>query len=374
MLSDSNFGDRVSIRSQGTILMLSTSPETQGGIAAVIKGYMDAGLFDRWPVLHVATHCDGGRIRKLLVAVSALARYLTYLCTRRVVLVHVHAASNASFWRKLAFILMAFLCRVPVIFHLHGGGFLDFYRRRFGAVRRRVIRFVLNHSAYIIVLSREWHRRVSTITGNPNIVTIANPIDAGCISYTGVCRPGTNAVLFLGRLEKEKGILDLVDALATVRRTCPNAVIRFAGHGNVKAIRRRASDVGVSDAVEFLGWVQGAAKAQALAEATVYALPSYMEGLPMGVLEAMAVGLPVVATTVGGIPDIVEDGVTGLLISPGDKDGLARALSLLLSDPALRRRMGVAARAVVEEGYTPQRIVPMIESLYRTLGATPLPS
>jgi glycosyltransferase involved in cell wall biosynthesis len=131
--------------------------------------------------------------------------------------------------------------------------------------------------------------------------------------------------------------------------------------------------MGVSNAVEFLGWIDGAAKAQALAEATVYALPSYMEGLPMGVLEAMAVGLPVVATTVGGIPDVIEDGVTGLLIEPGDQDGLARALSLLLSDAALRHRMGAAARAVVEEGYTPQRIVPMIESLYRTLGAAPLP-
>jgi glycosyltransferase involved in cell wall biosynthesis len=335
---------------------------------------MEAGLFERWPVLHVATHCDGSRAKKLAVAMSALITYMRYLCARRVVLVHVHAASNASFWRKLLFILAAFIGQVPVIFHLHGGGFIDFYRRSSGTIRRWAIRFVLDRSAHIIVLSDEWHRRISTITRNRNIATIANPIDARSVVYTGSYRPATNAVLFLGRLEKDKGVLDLVDALVAVRRRCPDAVVRFAGQGDTEAIQQRASERGISGAVEFLGWISGSVKAKALAEATIYVLPSYIEGLPMGVLEAMAVGLPVVATTVGGIPDVVDDGVTGLLIKPGDTGGLANALCLLLSDPALRRRMGDAAKLLIKERYTPQRIVPKIEDIYRTLGAVPLAS
>jgi glycosyltransferase involved in cell wall biosynthesis len=356
---------------QRFIVMLSTSAMTQGGIAAVINNYIQAGLFERWPIIHVATHCDGSRMRKLLAAISALVSFFWYLCSRRILIVHVHCASKASFWRKSVFILMSFVARIPVIFHLHGGGFIDFYHRKRGVIRRWLIRFVLDKSSEIVVLSEKWRRSVSQMTGNPNVTTIANPVTVNSSLCDGDYRRAENVVLFLGRIDKDKGIMDLVDAFAEITNSFPDTILRFAGQGDIEAIKRRASDKNVLNNIEFLGWVNGSAKIRALAEATIYVLPSYMEGLPMGVLEAMAAGLPVVASNVGGIPEIVKNEVTGLLITPGDINRLTSAMRILLSDSSLRVRMGDAARKRIEEHYMPQRIVPQLEKLYAKLGAVP---
>jgi glycosyltransferase involved in cell wall biosynthesis len=144
----------------------------------------------------------------------------------------------------------------------------------------------------------------------------------------------------------------------------------LAGTGDDAAIRARAVELGVENSVEFLGWIEGEAKLRALREAGIYALPSWIEGLPMGLLEAMAVGLPVVATRVGGIPDVVVEG-SGKLVPPKDTDALTAALLELIASAPLRARMGAAARRVALERFAPERILPRIETVYFALGAVP---
>jgi glycosyltransferase involved in cell wall biosynthesis len=133
----------------------------------------------------------------------------------------------------------------------------------------------------------------------------------------------------------------------------------------------RAAELGLSDDVEVLGWVSGAAKQRVLAEGTIYVLPSYAEGLPISVLEAMEAGMPVVATAVGGIPDAIEDGAEGFLVSPGDINSLVNRISQLLQDSDLRSRMGLAAKMKVATFFSPASVLPQIEALYRALGAVP---
>jgi glycosyltransferase involved in cell wall biosynthesis len=125
------------------------------------------------------------------------------------------------------------------------------------------------------------------------------------------------------------------------------------------------------DRVEVLGWITGADKLTRLQQAAVFALPSFSEGLPMGLLEAMAAGLPVLATPVGGIPEVITDGVEGFLVDPGDVGALTDRLSRLLSDENLRGRMGRAARHKAEALFTVDVILPQLEQLYTRLGATP---
>jgi glycosyltransferase involved in cell wall biosynthesis len=108
-----------------------------------------------------------------------------------------------------------------------------------------------------------------------------------------------------------------------------------------------------------------------LAEATVYVLPTYAEGLPMGVLEAMLAGVPVVATLVGGVPDAVENDVDGFLVAPGDIDALADRIMRLLGDAGLRERFAARARSKVLEQFSPERVLAQLESLYGKLGAMP---
>ncbi len=346
------------------IVTLATSPDTRGGVAAVINSYAQAGLFERWPTIHIVTHSDGGWLKKLRVATMALMRFSALILARRVALVHVHSASNASFWRKSVFMALAFVARQPVIFHLHGGGFVDFYERDTSIVGRWLIRTILRQVDQIVVLTMEWSRRIAKITSNKNVRVIANSVQVPERTMPDAQRPASNVILFLGRLDREKGVLDLIDAMPPICSKVRNVILQFAGEGDVELICARAAECGVSTHVEFLGWVNGNDKVRVLTDATVLALPSYVEGMPMGLLEAMAIGLPVVATRVGGTPDVVEDRITGLLIEPGDSRALVDSLLELLVDPALRTRIGTAARRKILEFYAPWRVMPKVEALY----------
>lgn len=346
--------------------MLGVHPATKqsGGIWAVVDAYRRGGLFQRWPISYIGTFASGSAIRKFFIASNALLQYTRLLARNRVALVHVHSASNASFWRKSVFILIALMWRRPVIFHLHGGGFIDFYSKRCGPIRRWCVRFVLDHAAHIIVLSEEWRRRIAQITSNPHIVVIPNPTDTGPLASQRDYDRSSNVLLFLGRLDKKKGIFDLVAAVALLHPQIPDIRVRFAGEGDVDGIRRHAASNGILETIEFLGWISGELKQRVLAEATVFVLPSHAEGMPMAVLEAMAAGLPIVASRVGGVPDVVEDQKSGILFEPGDVDGLARALLALLRDPARRRQMGEASQKRIVETHTPERVLEKIEFLY----------
>jgi glycosyltransferase involved in cell wall biosynthesis len=131
---------------------------------------------------------------------------------------------------------------------------------------------------------------------------------------------------------------------------------------------RYAERLGIADAVKFTGWVGPSGKRALLENAAVLALPSYDEGLPMSVLEAMSAGVPPVVSPVGALPEAVVDGVSGLLVAPGDTAGLKRALVKLLLDRKLAARMGAAARESVRLRFAPERVIPKLEDLYEAAG------
>jgi glycosyltransferase involved in cell wall biosynthesis len=141
-----------------------------------------------------------------------------------------------------------------------------------------------------------------------------------------------------------------------------------AGEGDRGAVARYAERLGIADAVKFTGWVGPSGKRALLEAATVLALPSYEEALPMSVLEAMAAGLPVVVSPVGGMPEIVADGVAGLFAAPGDVTTLHRQLKKLLLDRSLAARMGAAARESVRLRCAPGRVLAALGGVYAALG------
>jgi glycosyltransferase involved in cell wall biosynthesis len=150
-----------------------------------------------------------------------------------------------------------------------------------------------------------------------------------------------------------------------------------AGSGEIDEVRRLARELAVEAQLELPGWVAGEAKARLLAEAAIYVLPSHNENLPVSILEAMAAGLPVVSTRVGGIPDAVRHGTEGLLVTPGAREELAQALLRLLSDPALARKMGDSGRRRVASEFSPAAVLGALERLYGAIGGlstTPTPA
>ncbi len=322
------------------LIMLGTAFETRGGIAAVVSAYRAHGLFERWPIDYIPTHCDGGAVRKLLMAVKALLKVAFLLAKHRRVVMHVHCASRASFWRKSVFIAVGMLAKCPVIFHLHGAEFARFYETECGKVKRRTIRYFLDRSACVIVLSEWWRAWIAGVTGNPRLVCVANP--APTIGERSAS-PRNKIVLFLGRLERRKGIFDLLDAVSILRASIPGIRLVCAGDGDLESVVQYAKRLGIADAVSVPGWAGPAEKQSFMNRAAVFVLPSYAEGLPMSLLEAMAAGLPVVATAVGGIPDVVSDGVNGFLFTPGDTAALQRLVRRLMLDRKLSPRTRSAA-------------------------------
>lgn len=351
--------------------MVGTSLATKGGIASVINVYIDAGLFQRYPIIYLASHCDGNALRKMLVFFQSLLVFSSALIQRRVGLLHVHTASRASFWRKCFYMLLAAVARVPVVLHLHGAEFAVFYANECGPLKRWLIRFVFEHVDRVVVLSSAWQHWVKETFKRSCIRVVHNPVlvPRTPIPWTSRIK---DSVLFLGRLGKRKGVYDLVNAAAQVAKTAEDFQLLLGGDGELDRVQALAKQLGIGDRVKLLGWVQGEEKERHLTSSMIFVLPSYHEGLPMSMLEAMAAGLPIISTQIGGIPEAVTDGVEGFLIEPGEIEALADRINRLLNDPDLAQRMGMAARRKVETTFSTNAIFPRLEELYDEFQFTPL--
>jgi glycosyltransferase involved in cell wall biosynthesis len=180
--------------------------------------------------------------------------------------------------------------------------------------------------------------------------------------------PGAPWVGTVGNLVPAKGHAVLLDAFAAVRARRPDARLLVAGVGPLeRELREQAERLGVADAVRFLGFVPEVLAA--LASLDVFAFPSLAEGLGTSALDAMALGVPVVASRAGGIPEVVEDRVTGLLVPPGDAPALAAAIEACLADPGAARDRAGAARARVEQEFTAERMSARTLAAYEALEA-----
>ena len=197
-----------------------------------------------------------------------------------------------------------------------------------------------------------------------------------CVIYNGIAarvhadrgriKTGACQGICVARLDALKGINDLVRGVAECKTMRVGFDLSLVGDGPCRGeLEGLVRSLDLSDEISFLGWREDVPAL--LMHADMYVLASYTEGMPLSILEAMAAGLPVVATAVGGVPELVQDGVTGLLVPPRDPQALAGAMSRLVKDPALRRRMGEAGRRRVEEHFSFDRMVQQYEDLYREL-------
>ena len=346
------------------IVMLSTSMDSAGGIAAVVSVYRDENLFKDCSIEHISTHVYGSKARKLYTLITALFRFLFLLISDSVAAVHAHTASRSSFWRKFIFFYIARIFRKPYLFHLHGGGFNKFYWHESGIVTRSMIKYVLDRSHTIIVLSQRWKIDISKITSNRNVLVVYNPVFLPELSNDVKIE---HSILYLGFIDKQKGIYDLLLAMKKVFSQYPDIKLLAGGTGEVEKVKVLVDELGLNNNVKFLGWIEGDEKGGYLSQAQLFILVSYYEGLPMSLLEAMSYELPVITTPVGGIPEVVDDGLEGFIVQPGDVEAIAEALTKLLSSTELRKRMGKAGRKRIESGYTPSVVFPVLKSIYKKI-------
>ncbi|HUP96561.1 MAG TPA: glycosyltransferase family 4 protein [Usitatibacter sp.] len=348
------------------IVMIGSSRETHGGISSMVNVYFADGLFERWQAEYIATHCDGSKAKKAMKAATSWLAFMGRLLGGMVALLHVHIASDASFWRKSLFIVPARFFGVPYILHMHGGDFATFYRKRCGPIARAFLRSLYRHAEVVIALSEEWRAALAEAIPGIRLVVVPNPVEMP--ATPAAVEEGPVRVLYLGVVKEAKGVYDLLNAWTVVLAAHPDAKLVLAGSGELDRARALATELGIADSVELPGWTAGEAKAALLRTAHVFVLPSHFEALPMAVLEAMAAGLPIVATRVGGIPDAVAHERDGILFEPRDRAQLAQALARLVADPALRASMGASSRRHAAETFSAAVIVPRVEELWERYG------
>jgi glycosyltransferase involved in cell wall biosynthesis len=312
-------------------------------------------------------------LRKLGVYLYLASLLLHLLLRRRSYdVLHVHSATVSAFVVSLA---GRWLGKPTVMKVMASGRWGDFKRMKEGGILlgSRLMVPRLRQVSRVVCLNREVEEeciREGFLPGQ--CFPVPNGFPTGDVTpradYRG--RGGPLRVVFVGRLDRQKNPILLLEAIA--RASGPAAGLpleaTFLGDGPERAaVEERARELGVSDRVRFLGRVSDVPRH--LEEADVFVLPSLSEGVSNALLEAMAHGVPCVATDIPGNADLIRDRETGLLVRTGDADALARALLELAADAGLRERLGRAARAFVEERFDMARVAERYAALYRDLAA-----
>ncbi len=327
-----------------------------GGVAAVESVY---STFYQ-PFNHVATVVDYGQVRKLMTFFKAYAQFWKWmLFHKEIEIVHVHGASDASFWRKRIFINLAKMFGKKVVFHCHGSEFQRFTSQHLVAVKK-----TLNKCDCIIALSESWKEWFEKTIHHKNVVVIKNVIAP---PHVNKIPHDKFVMIFLGRLGKRKGIYDLMDVLVNHKTEFDGKIkFLFGGDGDVEQVKEIIKQNGLEDMAEYQGWVNGEKKEHLLNMADAYILPSYNEGLPISVLEAMSYSLPIISTTVGGIPEILANGENGFIMEPGDKNAIYQAIHALMQNGKLREQMGKKSFEKVQ-AHLPDYVTKQLRDLYDSL-------
>lgn len=347
------------------VLMIGPALDAPGGMSAVVTAYEQAGFFADWNVKYLNSYQRPGVSWQIRQLSRVLPVFLWLLITRQVRLVHVHSASRGSFWRKSLFCIAADFLRVPYVFHLHSGEFPVFFQREAGWFGKRFISRILNRAGAVVALTPSWERELKSIAPKAKIYSIGNFVV--CEQRKVLESTPNRNVLFLGRLREKKGIFDLVRAIPRIAEAIPNVKFILAGDGELDAVSQLARTLNVENYIELPGWVEGEDKDRLLNRAEILILPSYFEGLPICILEAMATGVPVISTNVGGIPEVLDNGNCGMLLPPGDVDGIIAATILLMSDVKLCERMRSAARARIEAYYSLRAVTSALSLMYQSI-------
>ncbi|MDC0609988.1 glycosyltransferase family 4 protein [Vibrio sp.] len=337
------------------VIVLGTGQ--QGGIDSVIKN-IEANASKEHSFTRYKTHAGEGKLKDLMLSISGLFIVLFYSVFFKDVCFHLHMSYRGSFWRKYYYLKIAKFFSKKVIIHLHGSEFKKFYESQPSNVQDK-IKYLITTCDYFIVLSNSWRDYIESLflgTELKNIIVIPN---FAVVSPSPQVEKRPMEILFLGALIERKGIFDLLKAL----KDMPGVILNIGGGGDLEAFWQAVDKNEVRSQVQFHGWVDSEKKAMLMAQSQLLILPSYNEGLPVVILEAMASCLPVISTPVGGIPEVIINEKTGFLVEPGNVEDIKLTVNKALQNYDLTQ-ITASAKALYDSEYDVSAIIPKIELIY----------
>ena len=350
-----------------------------GGIAAFYENLLASRLSKDVDVVFLETTGSSlpflkrGILSTALVwnAIVTILQFLKHLAWRRPDVVHIGTAPAFSFVKHSFMVLLARTFHFPVLLHIHCG--VDALVGTSRPVWNRFVLAIMARCSAIIVLSTEWFQIQSKL---PEIrfEYIPNCIDTAHYESLSRCenddpnRPVR--VLFLGHIGEAKGIYDLFAAIGIAKGVSKKPfLVDIVGEAlkacDLEMSQHQIRSLGLEDSVRLWAPEYGSAKISRYGAADIFVLPSYSEGMPMVILEAMASGLAIIATRVGGIPDMISDPVSGLIVEPRSPAELGEALRRLVDDPHLRFKLGTKAREVARTRFDTNIVAPSFFRLYK---------
>jgi len=344
------------------VRVLHLGPDVPGGMRTSTRALLGSRLGEEFELEFVPTHTGTGAVRRPAVFLAALSRLAWWSLRRRGRLVHVHATVRGSMYRKATCVLLAKALRRTVVLHVHSGpGDVATFRAKLDGARLALIRRAFRRADVVLAVSAASAGALAEAFGAQEIAVVPNAVpvvERGAAPADGGEEP--LAVYLGGFANPVKGGDVLLAALREPAAAAPRYVLAGPGEPPGNGLPEPPP------AAEWRGWLEEAEKASLLREAQVFVLASTSEGLPMALLEAMSYGLAIVATAVGGVPDVVADGEQALVVAPGDPEALALALGRLGADPGLRARLGAAALARAAD-FAPDAVAERIAAVYRAL-------
>ncbi len=333
-----------------------------GGISAVVQYWSDyIENLQYYPTYKLSNIF----IRTWWFCSSLVRLTARMLFDKNIKILHLHTAADGSFWRKAQLVKLGHALHKKVILHVHASRFKDFYNES-STKKREWIKDVLDKVDVLIVLSESWKKWFTEIGINGDkIIILHNITPYPTIIQEAKVQDGKIHFLFLGEIGKRKGVFDILNAISKNRSFFEKKLqLRIGGNRNEKKLLETIKKYKLENIVFFEGWVGGEKKIELLNWADLYILPSFNEGLPISILEAMSYGLPIISTPVGGIPEVVKG--NGVLVTPGNIKEIHDAIKKYIDNPLLiEKERNISLKMV--ETYLPDFVMNQLKNIYEKL-------
>lgn len=346
--------------------ILTVGPEYhnhRGGIGAVLEIY--SKYFEVFNFL--ASYKVGSDIFKINYFIWFLFRFITKLIVdRKIKIIHIHGASYGSFYRHVVcFFIGKYIFRKKVIYHIHGAEYHLFFTGS-NKLTKKLIGFFVNNADYVICLSQVWEDFYTSNFNVKKIQIVPNIIDYPK-QNENIKDNKSITFLFLGLVGYRKGVFDLIKIISENKsRYIGEIKLIIGGNGEVEKLKKIIKDDNLEEIVEFVGWISNEQKTNLLQKADIYILPSYNEGLPISILEAMSYGKAIISTNVGGIPEIVIPGKNGMLVEPGNLTEIKSAIDYFIEHPEMIKNYGNESQLLIEN-YYPKPVINCLSFIYNNI-------
>lgn len=347
-----------------SIMMIGPNFEkTLGGMSTVLANYYNNDDIIMEKLIRVNTTSDSNKIKKILQFSASYIKILfNLLFNRNIEILHIHTASRGSFDRKSKIVRLGKKFNKKVILHLHGARFKEYYEEECNSKKQLYIKNTFEICDSIIVLGEEWKIWLEKYVDN-KIEVLHNSVEVPKnIHYNN----NSQNIVMLGRLEERKGTYDLLDIINCVIEKYDYIKFILAGDGDLERLNKKIEELKIPPKnISVLGWIDSNERNKLLKDCLIYVLPSYNEGMPMSILEAMSYGIPCISTNVGSIPSVIENNINGIIINPGDKDSLKGALLKLLDNEKLRAEYSVLSYKRIENKFCLQNHIQNLLKIYK---------